>query len=444
MAELLDRALALLEGRLAGEAIEVVVGRTRETEVVAYEGVIESLTQAETAVVGVRVIVGGRVGFATAGSIEDHALADALERARENAGLVEEDPDAVLAEPDGVVAPTLELVDPKLPGLRVEAKVERALDLERAARRRDRRVRDVQHATYGDRHSEVAVASTTGVATQVAQSHAWLFLEALADDGGPLSTGFASVGSRGPDGLDPEAVAAEAVDRALAGLGATKPTSQSVVVRFDPRTAGVLLGLWASALSGLAVTRRQSMFSDRVGERIAPPWFSLLDDPTDPTSLLATPVDGEGLATRPHQLVVEGILHELLFDAYAAKLAGRRSNAAALRSPGSLPAPGARALRVVAPRRSLEELDGAGSVLVVHALAGVHSGVSTVSGDFSVGVEGVLQTSHGPRPVREATVSGNLQRMLLDLVAVGDDDRELPSGTRAPSLLIDGLVLAGR
>jgi len=81
----------------------------------------------------------------------------------------------------------------------------------------------------------------------------------------------------------------------------------------------------------------------------------------------------------------------------------------------------------------------------MEALSGVHSGVSTVSGDFSVGVEGVLWVGGAPvEPVREATVSGNLQRMLLDLVGVGDDARELPSGTRAPSLLVEGLQLAGR
>lgn len=446
MAELLERALGIAERARAGEAVEVVLGRSRETEVVAYHGEVESLTRAETAAVGVRVIVGGRVGFATAGSLESSALADALRRARENAELVEADPDAVLAAPDGVPAAALVLRDPEVASTPIEDKVARALELERRVAEHDARIRDVQHATYGDVDGEVAIASTTGIAAQVAQSRAWLFVEALAAaDGGPLSTGFASEAARGPAGLDPVAVASDAAERALRGIGADKPTSRPVAVLFTPRTAATLLGLWAGAASGLAVVRGRSMFTGRLGERIAPRWFSLVDDPTDPRSLGASPIDGEGLASRVNRIIDGGVLAELLYDAYAARLAGRSSNAAALRGPSSLPAPGARALRVVAPTVPVEELRSGGEVLVVEALSGVHSGVSTVSGDFSVGVEGVLWVGGAPvEPVREATVSGNLQRMLLDLVGVGDDARELPSGTRAPSLLVEGLQLAGR
>ncbi|ACU53440.1 peptidase U62 modulator of DNA gyrase [Acidimicrobium ferrooxidans DSM 10331] len=445
MAELLEQALALVDDRRAGEEVEVVVGRSRQVEVVGFHGAVESLTQAEEVTIGVRVLVAGRIGFATVDALDPAAARDALWRARENAELVEADPDAVFAVPDDVAPVVLELVDETLSAVSLDRKIATCLDLERACRAADPRICDVQSATYGELDGEVAIASSTGVATQVRSTRAWLFLQALAADGrGVLSTGFASSGARGFEGLDADRVAHEAASRALRGIDATKPVGREVQVRFEPRCAQTLLGLWAGALSGLALARRRSMFVDRLGERVAPSWFSLVDDPTDGRSLGATPVDGEGLATRPHRLIEGGVAAEALYDAYAARLAGRQSNAAALRAVGGLPAPGARAVRVEAPRRPVAELDAAGDVLVVRSLSGVHSGTSLISGDFSVGIEGELVGPNGAQPVREATISGNLQRMLLDLAGVGDDEVELPSGTRAASLLVGSMTLAGR
>jgi len=442
--ELLERGLEVLAGARESERVEIVLARTRERSAVAFEGELEELTQAETVAVGVRVLVASRTGMATASSLELAALRSALERARENAALVEADPDAVLAEPDGVPSVALELVDGDVLCSGVEERIRAALELERRARGIDPRVRQIERASAGDLASEVAIASTTGIATQVASTRAWLALQVVASDGGPDANGFASMAARGPAALELDAVAAEAVARALRGLGATKPTTQGVAVVFEPRCAASILALWGQAASGLAVARRRSMFADRVGERITPAWFGLIDDPTAASSLGASPVDGEGLATRPNTIIADGVLHELLYDAYAARLAQRRSNGAAVRGVGSLPAPGARALRVLAPRTPVERLVAKDTVLAVHSLSGLHSGTSSVSGAFSVGVEGVLWRDGQPiAAVREATVAGNLLAMARDLVAVGDDDRELPSGTRAASLLVDGLMLAG-
>ena len=83
--------------------------------------------------------------------------------------------------------------------------------------------------------------------------------------------------------------------------------------------------------------------------------------------------------------------------------------------------------------------------LLVHSLSGLHSGVNPVSGDFSVGVEG-LMIRHGARaePIREATIASTIPRLLSHIVAVGADLEWQPGGTGAVTLVVDDLVLSGK
>ena len=88
---------------------------------------------------------------------------------------------------------------------------------------------------------------------------------------------------------------------------------------------------------------------------------------------------------------------------------------------------------------------GGDAPILVQSMTGLHSGVNAVSGDFSVGVEGLMIRGGAlAEPVREATLASTLQRMLLDISAVGADLEWQPSGTGAVTLVIDGVALSGR
>jgi len=189
----------------------------------------------------------------------------------------------------------------------------------------------------------------------------------------------------------------------------------------------------------------RSPFADRVGDAIASPLLTIVDDPTDHRSLAADSHDGEGLATRRNELVSDGVLQGFLLDSYTGRRLGRPSTGSAVRSARSTPTPGVQAMAVLPGAASVDELlrtyDGA---LLVQSMTGLHSGVNTVSGDFSVGVEGMLVSGgEAAVPVREVTVASTLQRLLLDVVAVGADLEWLPSGSGVPSVVIGEVALSG-
>jgi PmbA protein len=91
-----------------------------------------------------------------------------------------------------------------------------------------------------------------------------------------------------------------------------------------------------------------------------------------------------------------------------------------------------------------EILRRVGNGVFVESLIGVHSGVNPVSGDFSVGVTGLMiRDGQLAEPVREITVASTLQRMLLDVVHVGNDLEWLPGAAAGQSVAIGNIAVSG-
>ena len=209
--------------------------------------------------------------------------------------------------------------------------------------------------------------------------------------------------------------------------------------------AKTLLGVVTGMLSAESVQKGRSPFADRVGETIAAPVLGLVDDPTRSESLGAEEFDGEGLACRANPLISAGVLQGFLYDSTSASRSGVSSTASAVRSTRSIPGPGAQLLVMEPGDRSRDELlAGIGLGLAVESFAGLHSGVNPVSGDFSVGANGLLiRDGQLAEPVQEITIASSIQRLLLDISAVGGDFEWLPSGSGGASMVIDGVAVSG-
>jgi len=447
-----DELLALAD-RVAGwarsgEEVEVYVARGHETEVRAYDGEVESLTSASSAGIGIRVAADHRLGFAWAGSLDESVLAEALDEARDNASFATPDEHVRLAVPDGVAAVPVDLWDERLAAVPTTEKVALALALEAQARGADPRIRQVDAADYGDGSVEVALVSTTGIRASSRKTSGYLSVGVIAGDGEASQTGGGFSVGRGFDGLDPDKATEDAVTRAVRLLGATKgPSGRSTVV-FDRRVASTLLSVVSSALSGEAVAKGRSFFAGRLGEPVGDPVLTLVDDPTDPRAYGAAAYDAEGLACRPNVLIDAGVLRGFLYDTVSGSRAGTASTGSAVRGGfAGTPGPGCRALTLAPGPEGHDEagvLAAVGEGLFVQSVTGVHSGVNPISGDFSVGAEGLMiRDGRLAEPVREVTVASTLQRILQSLVVVGADLEWLPGIAAGQTLAVGDMQISG-
>ncbi len=438
-----DRLLATAQ---PGEELEVVVGTSTSTSVRAYGGDVEALTVADTSGIGVRVIVDGRLGFASAGSLEPDVVDETLAEARDNAPFAVADEHVALVHPDGVEFVHADLWDDSVARTSLDDKVAMAIELERMVTSADPRVSGVRSASYGDRSSMSLIASTTGVRAASRSTAASVGVLALARDGDETQSGGGSSAGRGPAELDLTEAADDAVERATALLGAVQPESRTISLVLEPPLAASLLGIIGGMLSGERVLKGRTPFADRVGEAIAVGALTLTDDPNNPESYGARVFDGEGLAARRNPLIADGVLQGFLHNSMSGSRAETTSTGSAVRGIRSTPGVGWHALQVEPGDGTLEDLiTGVEDGVLLHSMTGLHSGVNAVSGDFSVGASGIaIRNGELAGPVREITIASTLPKMLHDIDAIGSDLEHLPGGISTPSVRIANVSMSGK
>ena len=445
--ELLSIADDVVARARPDEELEAVVSWSHDTEIRAADGEVEHFVESDSAGLGVRIVRDGRTGMAWVGHLGDReAFDECIAEARDNAAFGTPDPDAGLARPDGVAPVTLDLFDPRLAEVATDAKIELAVALERAILDADPRMVGLEASDYADSVAAGAIATTTGIRVAGADTSAYLGAWALAEDDSGTTTGFGFSIGRSTEDLRLEPAAADAVNRCLSMLGAAKAPSERLTVVFDPYVTSQFLGLVAELLSGEAVLRGRSAFAGRVGESVASPLVTLIDDPTDPLAPTADDTDGEGLATRTVPLISGGVLGGYLHNAYTARASGVTSTGSAQRGGHKgVPGVGPRVAKLTGGSGGLADvLARVGDGLLVTELSGLHSGVNPVSGDLSVGVEGRrIRNGELAEPVREVTIGSTLPRMLHDVVAVGADTTYFPWDATGVSLAVSDVTMSG-
>jgi PmbA protein len=428
-----------------GEQIEAYVGRGGETSVRVYEGELEHFVSAQSAGVGIRVIKDGRTGVAYAGTLDESAISEVLADARDNVQFGNPDEFAGLATPDGVEPVPQKFWDEVLANYPTDQKVALTKELEQRALAADSRVR-TESANYDDGWDESAFATTTGIRISGRSNGCYVSVVTLADDGDETQTGFGFSVGDSPNDFNLDKAAREAADRATRLLGATKPASKRTTIVLDPYVTSQFISILSSAFSGENVSKGRSIFADRLDQQVAVPSFTLVDDPTNKLAYTSTDIDGEGLAARRNVLIEDGVLKMFVHSSYSARRMKTRSTGNATRGgfAGS-PGVGCLAMQVTPGSKSQAELiAGIDDGVLIQEVSGLHSGVNPISGDFSTGASG-MTISKGVvgAPIREFTIGSTLQRMLLDIVAIGNDVDWLPMRAAGLSLVIRDVTISG-
>ena len=447
MPELADLCARAVEEAKAGEEIEAFAEGGRQVQVRVRGGEVESLTSAETRGLGVRAVIDGRVGYAYGADPSLDEVAALVRSARESAAFAEADDANGLPELSPV-DPMPEMYREALEQVPAERKVALALDVERAAIAASPDVGKVESASFADAVSRAAIASTRGGPLEFARTDCWVSVSALAERDGETQSGFDFALAREVDELEWEEAARRAAERAARLLGGEKPRSERLPVVLDPGAGTAFLSVLSGALSGEAVLKGRSPLAPLVGESIGSDVVTLVDDGRLTNGTAAAPFDDEGVPTGRTPLVEAGVLRGFLHNTYTAKRLQTRSTGNAGRAgyrsvPGVSPSnlyfePGASSAE--------EVIRAAGTGVYVQDVTGLHSGASSVTGDFSVGAAGLaIENGVLGRPLREMTVASTLLDVLRSVTVVGSDLRFFPFGGSlgAPTILVGEMTVAG-
>jgi PmbA protein len=445
--DLPDLSRTALSGAREDEEAEAYAGSSRRTEVRARRGEVDALTASESRGVGVRVIAGGRLGYAWAADPSEAEAAELLATARASAEY--STPDEANALPAArEFEEVAGLYRPAVSKLTSERKVSLAIELERAATSARPEVRKVEDVVYADSISRVSIASTTGVDASYERTDCWCIVSALAERDGETQSGFSFRVAREPDELAWGEAATEAADRGARLLGGRKPATERLPVVLDPWAAAAFLGVLASALSAEEVQKGRSLLAGLVGQQVASEVVSLIDDGRLEDGPAAAPFDDEGVPTARMPVIEAGVLRGFLHNTRTARREGVESTGNASR-PSYHGPPGVSPTNLfVEPGQDDHEaiLRKADRAVYVQEVSGVHSGANPVSGEFSVGATGlVIENGSLGGPLREMTIASTIPEVLKAIVAAGSNLRFFPGGGAigTPTLLVGEMTVAG-
>lgn len=440
------RTLLSLAAERGLAEVEVYAQKGAGVSVRAQAGGVESFTRSDAVGLGVRVILDERVGYAYTERFEPEALARVLERAAANARLVEPEPGAALPEP--APAPETAATAWHVPALLttpVSAKIEHAKRIEATAKAADPRIRTVPGAAYGDGESIVRIASTKGLDRVFASTHAAVHCYPVASGDGQNKTYTESQHARDFASLNPVAVAETAARAAARRLGSREIPSGSYPVVLAPRAMADLLGTFASMFSAKAALEGKSLLVGKLGERLASPLVTLIDDPLHAAGMGSRPFDAEGVPSKALTLIEAGVFKTFLHNTQTARQLALASTGHAARGSykgtvGIAPSnlyllPGAKGAEAL--------LESEGPLLLIDDLQGLHAGTNPVSGDFSLAAQGYYHEGGAClHPAHNFTVAGNILQLLADVSALGND-LTFFGDIGTPSVRVSSLAIAG-
>ena len=438
--DLLSDVLAQARKAGAGAADAVLVDQAA-LSAARRLGRSEGIERAESAEVGLRVLMGRRQAVASSTDLSAEGLARLTGQAVAMARAAPEDPWCGLADPETLARafPELDIAEAGEPAPeRLDQRAAAAEDAAMAVAG----ITNSEGAEAGWSRTTVALAATNGFAGSYTMSRHGVSVSVLAGAGTAMERDYDyDTATYGGDLRDPAEIGRNAAERAVRRLNPRKAATARVPVVFENRVAGSLLRALAGAISGPAVARGTSFLKSALGTQVFAEGIAVIDDPHRRRGLRSKPFDGEGVANARRALVEGGVLASWLLDSASARQLGLPTTGHAARGTSGPPAPAPTNLYLEPGAPDLESLIGgiARGVLVTELMG---MGVNPVTGDYSRGAAGFwIEGGAIAHPVSEITIAGNLRDMFRNLSP--GSDLVFRSGTDAPSLLVEGMTVAG-
>ena len=434
----------LTEARKAGaDAADALAVSGHSQSIDIRQGKLEQAERSEAVEVGLRVLIGGRQACVSASDISPATMARLAERAVAMAREAPDDPTVGLADPDQIARgwnlAQYDLADPAdEPSPQVlESDARRA----EAAALASTGITQVE-ASAGWSRRDMHLATSAGFSGGYARTSRSTSAVAFTGTGTGMERDWAGEGRIFAADLPaPEEIGSLAAQRTLERAGSVKPPTGAYPVLFDERIASSLIGHLLSAINGAAIARGASWLRNALGSQVLPSGLSVIEDPHRPRISGSRPFDGEGLPTQRRAIVEGGILTSWTLDLGTARKLGMQSTANASRGTSSPPSPSTSNIDLTQGSASRADLiRDMGTGLLVTSMIGAT--INPTTGDYSRGASGFwVENGQIMHPVNECTIAGNLRDMLLRIIPANDARAHL--STRVPSLLVEGLTLAG-
>src|SRR5256712_12148446 len=312
-------------------AVECVIREGDEFSTLVRLGQVETLKEAGSRSIGVRVFYGQRAASTYSSDFSRAGLDRMLKSALELAKITSEDPFGGIPEASqlGSISGDLDLYSADVYSLPGEERISYARRAEKAALDYDPRIKNSEGGSFDAATGHKILANSHGFVGEYRRSYCSIAAVPIAqNENGAMQRDYWFSVARSLSRLEsPEKVGTIAAQRTLRRLGARKVKTAQVPVVFDPMVANSILEHIFEGVNGDSVYRGASFLAGKLGQKIAGDSVNVIDDGTLPGGFGTSPFNGEGVPTRRTVVIENGVLKSYLLNTYTAKKLGLQTTA---------------------------------------------------------------------------------------------------------------------
>ncbi len=425
------------------EALELYCEKNTSLSFSLFHGELENYTVSDTFSLIARGIYKGKFGYATSEKNDKCTPKYIVDQIKNNA-LVNEAKEQAEIFKGSEKYINRNVYNSEYLRIPVEHKIALAKEMEKALKKKDKRIYEVE-ISYSEDSSEVNLVNSYGLNLKNKSNILYYYVSAVAkDENGETKTGYKIAFSNDFNDFDPNKIVEEVVEKTLSQLGGRPCESKKYKTILDKKVASQLLNFFLQSASSEAINKKSSLLIGKLNEQVASKKLTIEERPLT-KNIFFRGFDDEGVATSNKKIIDKGILKTYFYD-----LKNARINHVEPTGNGYKRGNGKVGVSFVNPyvkpgKYDLNELftivkDG----IYITSVEGLHAGMNAQSGNFSLQASGYLiENGKKSQPVTLITVAGNLFDMLKDIKEVGADSELLSSGFTCSSLYIKSLAISG-
>ena len=436
------------KGKDKFDDMEIYLETSKSISIGVFQGEVDKYSIAESGGLSLRGVSNNKMGYSYTEKLDDTSIDMLINEAYENASFIES------TEDEEIFAGAKEykevnIYSEKLSQTSMEKKIDLTKELEKIALGLDNRVTAVQGCGYEEFEEAITIVNTKGINLNHKTNGAAIYIQVIVKEGEDTKTAMAFRTFKDLENVDIKEIAKEAVDEALSLLGASPMKTGEYPMIIKNTVFGNILAFCSSVFSAEYVDKGLSLLKDKIGENVASEIFTLVDNPFLDEGFASLGFDGEGMSTSKKNVIDNGELTTYLHSLKTAKKFNVTPTANSTRSSYKSPLSIAPSNFYVEPgKNSLEDIISTiDNGIYIIDVAGLHSGLNPVSGDFSLSASGYeIIDGKIHRPINQITIAGNFYKLLKDIELIGDDlVFGFPAGSYfgSPSIKISSISVAG-
>lgn len=428
------------------EDCEIYYTDGEDISITVYEGEVEKYNLDKSFGLSFRGMLNGKMGYSYTEILDDKAIDMLIKNAKEASKCIESTDEQFIYEGDKNYS-KVQTYSEKLENIDAAKLIDIVLDLEKQTKEYSDKVVNISSCKVSYSSSKNGIYNTKGLELSNKGNLIIAYVIPIVEDNNEKQDGMGYKIADSLEEIDTKEIAKQGVKEALSKLGGSTISSGNYKTIIYNEAMASLLETFADIFSGEAAQRGLSLLKGKEGEVIASNIVSIVDDPLLDKGLASTPFDDEGVATFKKDIVSNGVLNTLLHNLKTAHKANVKTTGngfkASYSSPVSVEPTN---FYIEKGEASIKELmKEVKEGIMVTDFAGLHSGANSITGDFSLAAKGFyIKDGKKEYPVEQITVAGNFFDLLKNIKFIGNDLSFPISSVGSPSVIVEGLSIAGK